>query len=76
MPSPLHTSRQRAFLAAHVFLGILTTFFVVARFTAKRMKRLGLTVDDYLLLAALVSGKWLRGSDLPLIYVSSSSCIP
>ena len=57
MLSPLHTGRQRAFLAAHIFLGILTTLFVVARFTAKRMKRLDLTVDDYILLAALVSGK-------------------
>ena len=55
MPSPLHTGRQRAFFASHVSLGILTTLFVVARFVAKRMKRLNLTVDDYLLLAALVS---------------------
>lgn len=57
MAPPPYTGRQREFLAAHVVLGILTTAFVVTRFTAKRLQHLGFTVDDGLLLTALVSGK-------------------
>jgi hypothetical protein len=55
-PSP-YTGRQRAFLTTHVVLGILATASVVMRFTAKRRQRFRFTVDDYLLLAALVSRK-------------------
>ncbi|KAF2712755.1 hypothetical protein K504DRAFT_211565 [Pleomassaria siparia CBS 279.74] len=52
MPPPPFNPRQRAFLAAHVILGSLATLFVAARFAAKRMKRLGSTTDDHLLLVA------------------------
>jgi hypothetical protein len=61
-PSP-YTGRQRAFLTTDVALGILATASVVTRLTAKRRQRFGFAADDYLLLAALVSGKGSRNGE-------------
>lgn len=48
---------HRTYIAIHVFLTVLATAFMVARFAAKytTAKKLNFTSDDALLIAALVS---------------------
>ncbi|KAF2740896.1 hypothetical protein EJ04DRAFT_558283 [Polyplosphaeria fusca] len=44
----------RHYLASHIVLTLLPTLFIVARFVAKHMKRLGWTLDDSFLVVALM----------------------
>lgn len=54
---------HRTYVALHVFLAVLASTFMVARFAAKyiTVHRVNLTSDDALLAAALVSAVQIKG---------------
>ena len=51
----LATGHAQSFLAVAIVFPILATVFVVARFYCRRLKGVTLGMDDWLILAALVS---------------------
>ena len=51
----LLTGHAQSFLAIAIVFPVLATFFVIARFYCRRLKRVTLGVEDWLVLAALVS---------------------